>query len=255
VKAKEGLLGRSALDRQVAAIASFAQFSAPAKPPRRSARGFTGAPLDRRKHLTATDDRPAVTAPAADPAPLGLAAFALTTFLLSAFNAGWMTAATGSAWLGYAIAYGGFIQLLAGMWEFRNRNVFGATAFATYGGFWLGLALWVILVAPTAKSAAAAGHDLGWILLAFAIFNTYMLLWSTQVNVAVFGVFLTLEATEIILFIGNFAGNTNVVKVGGYVGVLTALVAWYASAAGVINGMRGKPFVPVGKPFGMPPAS
>ena len=200
-------------------------------------------------------DRPTVTTPAADPAPLGLAAFALTTFLLSASNAGWMTAATGSAWLGYALAYGGFIQLLAGMWEFRNRNVFGATAFSTYGGFWLGLALWVIFVAPTAKSSAAAGHDIAWILLSFAIFNTYMLLWSTQVNVAVFGVFLTLELTEIILFIGNFAANANIVKVGGYVGVVTAAVAWYASAAGVINGMRGTPFLPVGKPFGLPPAS
>ena len=63
--------------------------------------------------------------------------------------------------------------------------------------------------------AAAVGHDLGWILLAWAIFNTYMLLWSTQVNAAVFGVFLTLEATEIVLFIGNFAANTNLVKVGG----------------------------------------
>ena len=110
------------------------------------------------------------------PAPLGLAAFALTTFLLSAANAGWMNSATGSAWLGYALAYGGACQLLAGMWEFRNRNVFGATAFSTYGGFWIGLFLWVQFVAPHATSASAADHDLGWILLAFAIFNTYMLI-------------------------------------------------------------------------------
>jgi uncharacterized protein len=215
--------------------------------------------------LTATDvDRPLMLAPAADPAPLGLAAFALTTFLLSAANAHWMTKATGSAWLGFAFSYGGLAQLLAGMWEFRNRNVFGATAFSTYGGFWIGIGLWALLVAPPpagASPAAAllhasqAGKDLGWILLAFAIFNTYMLLWSTQVNVAVFGVFLTLEATEILLFIGNFAANANVIKIGGYVGVLTAAVAWYASAAGVINGMRGSVLVPVGKPFGMSPAS
>src|SRR5579859_3747817 len=100
----------------------------------------------------------------ADPAPLGLAAFAATTFLLSAANAGWMTKATGDAWLGYAFAYGGFAQLLAGMWEFRNRNVFGATAFATYGGFWIGLGLWALLVAPKAATAAAADHDIAWIL-------------------------------------------------------------------------------------------
>src|ERR1700678_2436751 len=137
----------------------------------------------------------------ADPGPLGLAAFALTTFLLSGSNAGWMTAATGSAWLGYAFAYGGLCQLLAGMWEFKNRNVFGATAFSTYGGFWIGLGLWALLVAPSATGLTGV-KDLGWILLSFAIFNTYMLIISTQVNAAVFAVFLTLEVTEILLFIG-----------------------------------------------------
>ena len=94
--------------------------------------------------MSVNDDLPAAPVAAlgsgiADPAPLGLGAFALTTFLLSAANAGWMTSATGDAWLGYAFAYGGFCQLLAGMWEFRNRNVFGATAFSTYGGFWIEL--------------------------------------------------------------------------------------------------------------------
>ena len=157
----------------------------------------------------------------ADPAPLGLAAFALTTFLLSAANANWMSAASGNAWLGYALAYGGLAQLLAGMWEFRNRNVFGATAFATYGGFWIGLFLWVQFVAPHILRPSVAAHDLGWILLAFAIFNTYMLIMSTQVNLAVFAVFLTLELTEIVLFIGNFTVNSTTIKIGGYVGVVT----------------------------------
>jgi succinate-acetate transporter protein len=192
------------------------------------------------------DEAPAVPT-IADPAPLGLAAFALTTFLLSAANAKWMGAATGDAWLGYALAYGGGCQLLAGMWEFRNRNVFGATAFSTYGGFWIGLFLWVQFVAPHATSASAAGHDLGWILLAFAIFNTYMLILSTQLNTAVFLVFLTLEITEIVLFIGNFAGNASMVKVGGYIGVLTAIVAWYTSAAGVSAGVGGRIKFPVGR--------
>jgi uncharacterized protein len=201
----------------------------------------------------ADDTRTIMTAPAADPAPLGLAAFALTTFLLSAFNAGWMTKASGLAWLGYAFAYGGLAQLLAGMWEFRNRNVFGATAFSSYGGFWIGLALYFQLVGKNLLAhvitVPAFQKDVAWILLAFAIFNTYMLLWSTMVNVAVFGVFLTLEATEIILFIGNFAGSSGLVKFGGYVGILTALVAWYASAAGVGNGVSGRTILPVGQPF------
>jgi succinate-acetate transporter protein len=226
--------------------------------------------------LSVSEDRTvqpsATTAPTsgiADPAPLGLAAFALTTFLLSAKNAGWMTHATGNSWLGYAFAYGGLVQLLAGMWEFRNRNVFGAVAFSTYGGFWIGLGLWVQFVVnpavaaikPTTPVAAAAAtvaalnHDVGWILLAFFIFNTYMLILSTQVNLAVFGVFLTLGLTEIILSIGNFnAGSallpTATIKVGGYVGLVTAAVAWYTSFALVSRGMAaGKLKFPVGSPL------
>jgi len=150
------------------------------------------------------------------------------------------------------------------MWEFRNRNVFGATAFSTYGGFWLGLGLWVLLVANPAVAAVkpstlattvtSLNHDLGWILLVFAIFNTYMLILSTQVNVAVFAVFLTLELTEIILCIGNFTAGaallpTGTIKFGGYVGLITALVAWYASAALASRGMAGKLKFPVGGPL------
>ncbi len=195
----------------------------------------------------------------ADPAPLGLAAFALTTFLLSAVNAGWAKSSTGFDWWGYAIAYGGVIQLLAGMWEFRNRNVFGATAFSTYGGFWIGVGLWLHFTAPTAAAPLQLNKDLGWILLAFAIFNTYMLIISTQLNMAIFGVFVTLELTEIFLFLGNFTTSkpalppdptgSSLIVVGGYLGIITALVAWYASAAGVMNGIKGRQVFPVGGPL------
>jgi uncharacterized protein len=202
--------------------------------------------------MSVSEDRevtPAVSpaAPAAsiaDPGPLGLAAFALTTFLLSAVNAHWTNGnSAGTAFLGYALAYGGLAQLLAGMWEFRRGNVFASTAFSSYGAFWIGLFVW-IRVAP-----AASGHDLGWILLSFAIFNTYMLLMSTQVNMAVFLVFLTLELTEIFLFIGNFTSSAGLSQVGGYIGVITALVAWYTSAAGVSAGIGGRIILPVGKPL------
>jgi uncharacterized protein len=185
--------------------------------------------------------------PIADPAALGLGAFALTTFLLSAVNAGWTP--NSAAWIGYAVAYGGLCQLLAGMWEFRNRNVFGATAFSTYGGFWIGLAFYAQFLEDSQIKEfgeAQAGQDVGMILLAFAIFNTYMLLWSTQVNAAVFAVFLTLEVTEVVLCIGELGGNTELLQLGGYIGVLTALVAWYASAAVVANGMTGHTVLPVG---------
>ena len=195
---------------------------------------------------------PAATPGIADPAPLGLAAFALTTFLFSAKNANWMTHAGGLTFLGYAFAYGGFCQLLAGMWEFRNRNVFGCTAFSSYGGFWIGLGLWVEL-AGVHDTPAQFNHDAGWISLAFLIFNSYMLLMSTQINMAVFAVFLTLELTELFLAIGNFAAGsaatTGLLQVGGYIGMVTALFGWYTSAAGVANGMAGSLKLPVGKPL------
>ena len=182
----------------------------------------------------------------ADPAPLGLAAFALTTFLLSANNAGWTDGT--DAWLGYAFFYGGAAQLLAGMWEFRNRNTFGATAFGTYGGFWLGLGFYIKFVSPAA-TADQVSNDLGWILLAFAIFNLYMLVASTRTNMALFGVFITLQVTEILLFIGEFSGSESIGKIGGYIGVLTALVAWYTSFAVVLNSVSGREVLKLGRPL------
>lgn len=179
----------------------------------------------------------------ADPAPLGLAGFALTTFVISVFNTGW---APNLIWLGLGFFYGGGAQFVAGMWEFKRGNVFGATAFGSFGAFWLGLSTLAILVL-TGKVPAADLHTfLGWFLLAFAIFCTYMLVASALVNMAVFLVFLTLDLTLFILAIGNFAGTSNaVIVIGGYVGLITAIVAWYASFAGVLAGM-GHAILPVG---------
>jgi uncharacterized protein len=198
--------------------------------------------------------------PVADPAPLGLGAFALTTFILSAHNAFGGNVAPFLAFYGFAIFYGGLAQFMAGMFEFRNRNAFGATAFATYGAFWMGLAAFVALVLMGKVPGPEIGLSLGWILLAFAIFNSYMLLWSTRLNMAVFLVFLTLEITEILLFLGNFLGEAagvGLVALGGYVGLLTALVAWYTSAAVLVNGMAGRSILPVGKALwvGLPSAA
>ena len=194
--------------------------------------------------------------PVADPAPLGLAAFALTTFMLSGHNASFIPDVL---WIGLALFYGGLAQLLAGMWEFRNRNVFGATAFSTYGGFWLSLGVFVTLlgttsIASTLKLAPTdIDNGLAWFLLSFAIFNTYMMLWALRVNVAVFAVFLTLEITEVLLTIGFFRvahGNSPwMLHAGGWAGIVTAGVAWYTSAAGVVNGMSVTPILPVGRPL------
>ncbi len=192
--------------------------------------------------------------PAADPAPLGLAGFALATFLLSGHNASWIP---DLIWIGPAIFYGGLAQFVAGMWEFRNRSVFGATAFSTYGGFWMGLGLFVILAETTKFAAGFKGGDLtnslAWFLFAFAVFNTYMLLGSLRVSGAVFLVFLTLEITEILLVIGFFnlshGGTPWWLHAGGWAGIVTAAVAWYASAAGVLNGVAQRVILPVGAPL------
>lgn len=189
----------------------------------------------------------------ADPAPLGLAGFALTTFVLSVHNANW---APDLIWVGLALFYGGLAQFMAGQHEFRNRNTFGATAFSSYGAFWMSLATFVLLdLAHALPATLNVNNALGWFVVGFAIFNTYMLMWSSRLSKAIFAVFATLEATEIVLFIGYFlsgSGNsagTTIIHVGGYLGVLTAACAWYASAAGVVNSMSDHPVVPVGEPM------
>jgi succinate-acetate transporter protein len=183
----------------------------------------------------------------ADPAPLGLAGFALTTFMLSSFNAGW---APDVVWVGLALFYGGLAQLLAGMWEFRNRNVFGATAFGSYGAFWLSLGSFFLIANLTKLGTGLDTLDaLGWFVLGFAIFNSYMMLAALRVTVAVFGVFLTLEITEILLAYGFLQNSSDVIKWGGYLGVVTAAVAWYTSFAGVANSLSSRPVLPVGGPI------
>ena len=192
----------------------------------------------------AQEMRAAPAATIADPAPLGLAGFALTTFVLSAHNAGW---APDVVWVGLALFYGGLGQFLAGMWSFRRGNTFTATAFSTYGAFWLSLGSFALLDLFGKVPKGDVLNDLGWFLLAFAIFNTYMLVWSARVNTAVFAVFLTLEVTEILLFLGFFNNSDTLIKAGGYMGIITALVAWYTSAADVASAMAGRAILPVGR--------
>lgn len=187
----------------------------------------------------------------ANPAALGLGGFALTTFLLSVHNAMGVTREPLLVFFGFAIFYGGLAQFAAGMWEFKTGNTFGATAFSTYGAFWMGVAATVTLVLWGKLALTDVTSTLAWILTAFAIFNTYMLLIAARSqNTAVFLVFLTLEVTEILLAWGNFNGSAagaGLVSIGGWVGILTALVAWYTSAAVVANSLKPG-MLPVGKP-------
>jgi uncharacterized protein len=180
----------------------------------------------------------------ADPAPLGLAAFALTTFVLSFFNAGLVSDAGEPVVLGLALAYGGFAQLLAGMWEFRNNNTFGATAFTSYGAFWLSFWAFNQFFADKVP-AGSLGDAVGLYLIAWGIFTAYMWIASFRTTAAVSAVFLLLTITYLVLGIGEATGHDGVVKAAGWIGILTALAAWYASFAGVANSTFGRTVMPV----------
>lgn len=193
-----------------------------------------------------TKEAPTLQEPAiADPAPLGLAAFALTTFMLSLFNAGLLPEAGEPIVFSLALFYGGLAQFLAGMWEFRNKNTFGATAFTSYGAFWLafwGLEQFYIDRIPEGQRPLVVG----WFLIAWGIFTAYMWIGSFRVNPAVMLVFLFLAATFFVLGIGDLLGSGLVRNIGGYLGLATAFIAWYTSAADVINENFGRTILPVG---------
>lgn len=180
----------------------------------------------------------------ADPGPLGLAAFALTTFVLSVFNAKLMGAGGEPIVFGLAFAYGGLAQLLAGMWEFRTGNTFGAVAFTSYGAFWL--SFWAFEQFYADKVAKAdLGHAVGLYLIAWGIFTAYMFIASLRTTGAIALVFLLLTATFLLLGIGEARASANISKIGGYVGLATAVAAWYASFAAVTNSTFGRTVMPV----------
>jgi succinate-acetate transporter protein len=187
----------------------------------------------------------AETGTIADPGPLGLAAFAATTFVLSVFNADLITDKNLAAVvLPLALFYGGLAQLLAGMWEFRKGNTFGATAFCSYGAFWLSYAALAKFVAPDLPTATAH-QATGLFLLVWAVFTVYMGVAATRTTGALLAVFVTLAATYIVLCVADFAQSPDTTKAGGWLGLLTAVCAWYASFAGVTNSTYHRAVVPV----------
>jgi len=184
----------------------------------------------------------------ADPGPLGLAGFAMTTFVLSMFNSNLVDGKGVPVVLGLALAYGGIVQLLAGMWEFRTGNTFGAVAFCSYGAFWL--SFWALEVFYAKQIGGDAGHAVGLYLWAWAIFTAYMTVAALRVSGAVLLVFVLLTATFILLAIGEVGAHETVTHWGGYVGLATAAAAWYASFAAVTNSTFGRtvmPVVPLGR--------
>ena len=191
----------------------------------------------------------AEAAAVANPAPLGLSAFALTTFVLSATNAQFIfkgiPPVTGAIALGLAAFYGGLVQLIAGIQEFRNNNTFGATAFCSYGGFWLAVAFTLSPLFGGKNLVGLIGPDaatgVGIFLLGWTIFTGMMFLGTLRSNLALMAVFFFLFLTFLALTIGWLAGipasgtgSLTWVNIGGWLGIITALVAWYTALAGVL---------------------
>lgn len=186
---------------------------------------------------------PAVPAhvPYGDPAGLGLAAFALTTFVLSVVNAGWIHTDLAATVLGLALFYGGIGQVIAGIWEFANRNTFGAVAFCSYGLFWL--SFWYLSVATKLGADAATG--VGIFLLGWGIFTLYMTIAAFKTTVSTLLVFAALTLTFFALAIGSLTGVPFWGHLGGYLGLLTAILAWYGSCAAVTNFTFKRKVIPV----------
>ncbi len=180
----------------------------------------------------------------ADPGPLGLGAFALTTFVLSMFNSGLISDKGEPIVFGLAFAYGGLAQMLAGMWEFRTGNTFGATAFTSFGAFWLSFFVFVTFFADKIPKADA-GHAVGLYLIAWGIFTAYMFVASLRTTTAIAAVFALLTVTFLLLGLGDAGGNESITKLGGYFGLATAAAAWYASFAVVANSTFGRTLLPV----------
>jgi uncharacterized protein len=176
----------------------------------------------------------------ADPGPLGLSGFGLTTFILSAVNAGILSGAgDGKVVIGLAVFYGGIAQLLAGIWEFANGNTFGATAFSSFGAFWLSFAALLIPGFGVTAGTGPSHRALGLYLLGWAIFTGIMMIASLRLNGGLIAVFVLLFLTFLLLALGEFntpasGAKSGLTTLGGWIGILTAIAAWYVAAAGVL---------------------
>jgi uncharacterized protein len=196
-------------------------------------------------------EKPGTSAPArapaiADPIPVGIAGFGMTTFALSCVNAGFFggTAAAPMV-LGLAFFYGGVVQLLAGMWAFRKGETFAAVAFSSYGGgFWLSYFFLVYYIAPKLP-ASVSGNAVGLYLLCWLIFTFYMTIAALRTNAAVLWVFITLTATYLLLVLAQLGvATSSLLPIAGYVGITCGVAAWYVAFAHVVNATFGRDLIP-----------
>jgi succinate-acetate transporter protein len=177
----------------------------------------------------------------ANPAPLGLFGFALTTWLLSMVNAGLLPGTTVPLVLAMAFAFGGTAQFAAGLMEMAKGNSFGFTAFCSYGAFWWSFALFVKFFA-----AGVTGPAVGWYLLVWGAFTLAMWIGTFALNRALFLIFGFLWLTFFALGLSDVLGIAELGTLGGYGGLITAILAFYLGAAEIINEAHNKTVLPIG---------
>jgi succinate-acetate transporter protein len=195
----------------------------------------------------------AVPAPRlANPAPLGLVGFGLTTMLLNIHNAGFYPVA--SMILGMGLFVGGIAQLIAGILEFRTGNTFGFTAFCAYGSFWLSLvAMWVLPKLGWAEPTPVG--FVGWYLALWGVFTFFMFLGTLRKNRALQVIFGSLVVLFFLLAIRDWTGNEAIGTLAGYEGIFCGASAFYLAMAEILNETYGHEVLPIGAPAPAAPAA
>ncbi|HEV2376386.1 MAG TPA: acetate uptake transporter [Streptosporangiaceae bacterium] len=200
------------------------------------------------EHSELKPQTPGAPAPAGavwgNSAPLALAAFAVTTFMLSMVNTGVVNAGVTPAVFGVAFMFGGLTQLIAGIIQFRTGNTFGGVLFSTFGAFWLSLfaiAQYFLKTIP----ATQTGHALGLFLYAFGIFTVWIWVASFRTNAVVVVALAALAVTFFLLGAGNYGASTGLVHAGGWLGVAVAALAAYLSCAELCEASYKRTVLPV----------
>ena len=180
----------------------------------------------------------------ADPAPLGLSAFAVTLFVLSMFNTGLLNSSGAPVVLGLALAYGGIAQLLAGMWEFRRGNTFGAVAFGSNGAFWL--SYWLLEQFFAGRiPGGERGPAIALFYVAWAIVTALLWIASTRTTAVVSLMLFLLTLTYLMLGIGDAGTHSELIKLGGWFGLASAATGLYAALASVVNSTVERTLLPL----------
>ncbi|ACG71999.1 GPR1/FUN34/yaaH family protein [Anaeromyxobacter sp. K] len=180
----------------------------------------------------------------ANPAPLGLMGFGLTTVLLNLHNAG--VIGIGSMILAMGLFYGGLAQIIAGVMEWKKKNTFGMVAFTSYGFFWISLVALIVMprfgIADASDKNAMAAYLFIW-----GLFSIVLFIATLKMNRTIMLVFFALVVLFILLGLGDATGNATITRIAGYEGIACGLGAIYLGAAQILNEVYGRKVLPIGE--------